>query len=67
MTAWTVPIWDCSCRQQLGWCLFGTVHVDDSLDGAYLGLFMYRLLGWCLFGTVHVDDSLDSAYLGPFM
>ena len=54
MTAWTVPIWDRSCRRQLGWCLFGTVHVIDSLDSAY-------------FGTVHVDDSLDGAYLGPFM
>ena len=48
-----VPIWDRSCRRQLGWCLFGT-FIDDSLDGAY-------------FGTVHVDDSLDSAYLGLFM
>ena len=40
MTAWMVPIWDRSCRRQLGWCLFGTVYVDDDLNGAYLGLFM---------------------------
>ena len=65
MTAWTVPIWDCSCRRQLGWCLFWD-RSCDSLDGAYLGLFRRRQLGRCLFGTFHVDDSLDGAYLGPF-
>ena len=26
--------------QQLGWCLSGTIHVTDSLDGVFLGLFM---------------------------
>ena len=39
MTAWMVPMWDCSCSRQLGRCLFGTIHLDDSLDGAYLGPF----------------------------
>ena len=46
-----MPICDCSCSRQVERYLFVTVHVDDSLDGAYLG-------------TIHVDDSLDSAYLG---
>ena len=49
-----MPIRDHSCRGQLGRCLFGTIHVEDSLGGAYLG-------------PVHVEDSLDGAYSGPFI